>query len=242
MGTVVHVVFVHGACVRDGEWWWRRAAALLAAEGVASSAPPLPSCGETGRRPGAEGPSLPDDVAAVRAHLGSVDGPVLLVAHSYGGVVAAEAAAGLPGVRHLLFVTSFLPEPGESLSSFGDGAPAPYLDFAADGTFGVRPETATTTFLQDCDEEDVAGAHARLVRQSAVVTAQPAGAAAWKDVPSTYLVCARDNGTPPALQRAQAARADRVVEIDAGHHPFLSRPREVAGLVLALASGGRSGR
>ncbi|GIH67219.1 alpha/beta hydrolase [Microbispora siamensis] len=230
----MHVVFVHGACVRDGEWWWHRAAAFLETAGVTSSAPPLPSCGETGLRPGADGPSLPDDVGAVRAHLESLAGPVVVVAHSYGGVVTAEAAAGLPEVRHLLFVTSFLPEPGESLASFGDGAPAPYLDFGTDGTFGVRPETATRTFLQDCDEKAVAGAHDRLVRQSAAVTVRPVGAAAWKEIASTYLVCARDNGTPPAVQRAQAARAGRVVEIDAGHHPFLSRPREVADLVLGL--------
>ncbi|KAA9377646.1 alpha/beta hydrolase [Microbispora cellulosiformans] len=239
----MHVVFVHGACVRDGAWWWHRTAAILEPEGVPSSAPPLPSCGEGGhedggRLPGTDGPSLPDDVAAVRAHLASVAGPVVVVAHSYGGVVVAEAVAGLPSVRHLLFVTSFLPEPGESLSSFGDGGPAPYLDFGPDGTFGVRPETATETFLQDCDEEAVAGAHARLVRQTAAVTVRPVSAAAWKEIPSTYLVCARDNGTPPSLQRAQAARADRVVEIDAGHHPFLSRPDEVAGLVLRLVAAG----
>ncbi|MEW9529432.1 alpha/beta fold hydrolase [Microbispora sp. NPDC049125] len=230
----MRVVFVHGACVRDGAWWWHRVAGLLAREGVAGAAPPLPSCGETGRTPGEGGPSLPDDVASVREVLESSAEPAVVVAHSYGGIVACEAAAGLPNVAHLLFVASFLPEAGESLASFGDGTPAPYLDFGADGTFGVRPELATPTFLQDCDADAVAQAHARLVRQSAAVTAQPAGAAAWRQIPSTYLVCARDNGTPPALQRAQARRAGRVVEIDAGHHPFLSRPKEVAGLVLDL--------
>ncbi|GIH93448.1 alpha/beta hydrolase [Planobispora siamensis] len=233
----MRVVFVHGACVRDGAWWWHRAAALLDRDGVRSSAPLLPSCGETGLAPGVAGPSLPDDVAAVRRELQAGDGPVVVVAHSYGGVVAAEAAAGVERVRHLVFVSSFLPEPGESLASFGDGTPAPYLDFGADGTFGVRAGLATETFMQDCDPEAVEQAHARLVRQSAAVTAQPVAAAAWKDVPSTYLVCALDNGTPPAAQRAQAERAGRVVELRAGHHPFLSQPEAVAGLVLEAARG-----
>ncbi|GAB3806914.1 alpha/beta fold hydrolase [Micromonospora zhanjiangensis] len=230
----MRVVFVHGACVRDGDWWWHRVADLLDRRGVTSVAPPLPSCGETGSAPGTTGPSLPDDVAAVRQLLAAGAEPTVVVAHSYGGVVAGDAAAGLPQVGHLLYITSFLPEVGESLASFGDGSPAPYLDVRPDGTFGVRPELATATFLQDCDPADVEQAHARLVRQSVAVTGQPVRAAAWRDVPSTYLVCARDNGTPPAVQRAQAARAGRVVEIEAGHHPMLSRPDAVADLVFEL--------
>jgi pimeloyl-ACP methyl ester carboxylesterase len=235
----MRVVFVHGACVRDGDWWWHRVAELLDRRRISSTAPPLPSCGETGDRPGATGPSLPQDVAAVRRHLRAGDQPTVVVAHSYGGVVVSEAAAGLPQVAHLLFITSFLPEIGESLASFGDGGPAPYLDVRPDGTFGVRPELATRTFLQDCDPADVEPAHARLVRQSVTVTGQPVGAAAWRDIPSTYLVCARDNGTPPAVQRAQAARADHTVEIEAGHHPMLSQPGTVADLVLDLLPASR---
>ncbi|MFC7382403.1 alpha/beta fold hydrolase [Sphaerisporangium rhizosphaerae] len=230
----MRVVFVHGACVRDGAWWWRRAAGHLEDGGITSTAPPLPSCGETGRPPGQGGPSLPDDVAEVRAHLAASDEPAVVVAHSYGGVVAGEAAAGLPQVRHLLYVASFLPEAGESLASFGGDTPAPYLDVTKDGTFGVRREVAARTFMQDCAEEDVMEGLARLVRQTVSATAEPVGAAAWREIPSTYLVCARDNGTPPALQRAQAERAGRALEIDAGHHPFLSRSRQVAELVLGL--------
>jgi pimeloyl-ACP methyl ester carboxylesterase len=228
----MRVVFVHGACVRDGAWWWHRVAHILDRAGVASTAPRLPSCGETGDRPGAAGPSLPDDVAAVRRHLRGSDVPTLVVAHSYGGVVASEAAAGLPMVQQLLFITSFLPEVGESLSSFGDGTPAPYLEFHQDGTFEVRKEVATETFMQDCDLDAVEQGHARLVRQSVAVAAQPVGAAAWHDIPSTYVVCALDNGTAPALQRDQANRAAHVIELDAGHHPFLSRPQAVADIVL----------
>lgn len=66
------------------------------------------------------------------------------------------------------------------------------------------------------------------------VTAQPVGGAAWQQVPSTYLVCAQDNGTPARLQRDFARKAGTVVELDTGHHPFLSQPAAVQDLVLRL--------
>ena len=231
----MRVVFVHGACVRDGSWWWHRTAALLQEKGVTSVAPALPSCGETGLTPGTGGPGLPEDVAAVRAVLQDGDEPTVVVAHSYGGIVAAEAAAGVPAVQHLLLVSSYLPEVGQSLSEFGDGSPSPFLDVDLDaGTFGVRPELVVDAFLQDCPTEVQAQGRERLVRQSVHVTGQPVGAAAWQQVPSTYLVCAQDLGTPPRLQRLFARRAGRVVEVEAGHHPFLSRPDVVRDVLLEL--------
>ena len=184
------------------------------------------------------GPGLPEDVAAVRQVLLDGDEPTVVVAHSYGGIVTAEAAAGVGSVRHLLLVSSYLPEVGQSLSEFGDGGPAPFLDVDPDaGTFGVRPELLVDTFLQDCEPEVQAQAADHLARQSVQVTGQPVGAAAWQQVPSTYLVCAEDRGTPARLQREFARRAGNVVELDAGHHPFLSRPDRgpgpAAGLVTA---------
>jgi pimeloyl-ACP methyl ester carboxylesterase len=231
----MRVVFVHGACVRDGSWWWHRAAGLLQERGLASLTPALPSCGETGRTAGAEGPGLPEDVAAVRRVLQDGDEPTVLVAHSYGGIVAAEAAAGIESLRHLLLISSYLPEVGQSLSDFGDGGPAPFLDIdAGAGTFGVRPELLVDTFLQDCRPEDQTQAAQYLARQSLQVTRQPVGAAAWAHLPTTYLVCAEDRGTPARLQREFARRAGTVVELDAGHHPFLSQPVAVRDLLLSL--------
>ena len=231
----MRVVFVHGACVRDGSWWWRPTAELLQARGVPSACPALPSCGEAGVPGGAGGPGLAEDVAAVRRVLQEGDEPTVVVAHSYGGVVTAQAAAGVASVRHLLLVASYLPEPGQSLSSFGDGTPAPFLDLDLDaGTFGVRPELLVETFLHDCAPGVQAQAAAHLARQSVSVTGQPVTAAAWQQVPSTYLVCAQDRGTPARLQRDFARRASTVVELDAGHHPFLSQPAAVRDLVLAL--------
>ena len=231
----MRVVFVHGACVRDGSWWWHRAAALLQERGVASVAPLLPSCGEAGVPGGAGGPGLAEDVAAVREVLQGSDEATVVVAHSYGGIVTAEAAAGVDSVRHLLLVSSYLPEVGQTLSDFGDGGPAPFLDVdPAAGTFGVRPELLVDTFLQDCDADVQAQAGEHLARQNVEVTGQPVAAAAWRQIPSTYLVCADDPGTPARLQREFARRAGRVVELETGHHPFLSRPEAVRDLVLSL--------
>jgi pimeloyl-ACP methyl ester carboxylesterase len=232
---MMRVVFVHGACVKDGPWWWHRTGELLAEGGVASEAPLLPSCGEAGEPAGAQGPGLAEDVASVRQVLTASDEPTVVVAHSYGGIVTAEAAAGVDAVRHLLLVSSYLPEAGQSLSSFGGEEPAPFLDIDPQGgTFTVRPEALAETFLQDCDTQIQRQAMDKTARQSLAVLEQPVQSAAWQHVPSTYLVCAQDQGTPADRQREFARRAARVVELDAGHHPFLSQPAEVRDLIAAL--------
>ena len=232
----MRVVFVHGACVQDGTWWWHRTGALLEERGISSQAPGLPSCGETGTPPGPDGPGLAEDVAAVRQVLAAGDEATVVVAHSYGGIVTAEAAAGLDAVQHLLLVSSYLPEPGESLATFGSSdGPAPFLDVdPAAGTFGVRADTLADTFLQDCEADVQRQAVGKLARQGLQVIAQPVRSAAWHDLPSTYLVCAQDRGTPAEHQREFARRAGSVVEMRTGHHPFLSQPAAVRDLIVGL--------
>jgi pimeloyl-ACP methyl ester carboxylesterase len=231
----MRVVFVHGACVKDGSWWWHLAGELLAERSVASEAPALPSCGETGEPIGARGPGLAADVASVRQVLSASDEPTVVVAHSYGGIVTAEAAAGIEAVRHLLLVASYLPEVGQSLSSFGGEEPAPFLEIDPEGgTFTVRPEALAETFLQDCDPQIQREATDKTARQSLAVLEQPVQSAAWQQIPSTYLVCAEDQGTPADLQREFAGRAGSVVELETGHHPFLSQPVAVRDLIVGL--------
>jgi pimeloyl-ACP methyl ester carboxylesterase len=163
------------------------------------------------------------------------DEPTLVVAHSYGGIVTAEAAAGVEAVCHLLFVSSYLPEVGQSLSSFGGEEPAPFLDVDPEGgTYTVRADVVPETFLQDCDPEIQREAMDRTARQSLAVLDQPVQSAAWQHVASTYLVCAEDRGTPAGRQREFARRAGRVVELEAGHHPFLSQPAAVRDLIISL--------
>src|SRR6476620_4620197 len=189
----MRIVFVHGACVKDGSWWWHRTGELLAERGLASEAPALPSCGETGVPTDAGGPGLAADVAAVRHVLTASDEPTIVVAHSYGGIIAAEAAAGIDAVRHLLLISSYLPEVGQSLSSFGGEEPAPFLDVDPErGTFTVRTDALAETFLQDCEPAIQREAERRTARQRIAVLGQPVQSAAWKDVASTYLVCAED--------------------------------------------------
>jgi pimeloyl-ACP methyl ester carboxylesterase len=232
----MRVVFVHGACVRDGSWWWHLAAAALQERGISSFAPALPSCGEDDRPAGPRGPGLPEDTAAVRAALTEGDEPIVVVAHSYGGIVVAEAAVGVETVRHLVFVSSYLPEPGESLSTFGADVPPPFLDSDPDGgTFGARPELFAETFAQDCPPDIVRDAAALLARQTLAVTGQPVRAAAWHDLPTTYVVCTEDRGTPAAAQREFSRRADNVIDVKAGHHPFLSQPQTVADIIASLS-------
>ena len=231
----MRVVFVHGACVKDGSWWWHRTGELLAEQGVASEVPALPSCGETGEPSGAGGPGLPEDVAAVRHVLTASEEPTVVVAHSYGGIVIAEAAAALDTVHHLLLISSYLPQVGESLSSFAAEEPATFLDIdPEDGTFTVRTDAVAETFLQDCDAKIQRDAMNKTARQSLAVLQQPVQSAAWQHIASTYLVCTQDRGTPAERQREFAHRAGHVVKIDAGHHPFLSQPRAVCNLIRGL--------
>jgi pimeloyl-ACP methyl ester carboxylesterase len=236
----MRVVFVHGACVRDGAWWWQPTGEVLRDAGVQSAAAALPSCGEGPASAGAAGPGLPEDVAALRQLLEAQDEPTVVVAHSYGGIVTAQAAVDVEAVRHVLLISSYLAEAGESLSSFGDGSPAPFLDVdPVAGTFEVRPELFRDTFMHDCLElADEAAA--RLTRQSVQVTQQRVEAAVWSQVPTTYLICAQDRGTPAERQREFARRADRVIEVDAGHHPFLSQPAVVGDLVLSVIDANES--
>src|ERR671916_415787 len=113
------IVFVHGALVFDGAWWWSRMVEPLAVLGLGSRAVELPSCVAP---PGASGGAVGDmyaDADAVRAALDEEDGPVVLVGHSYGGMVITDAAAGYGNVKHLVYVTSVMPERHETLASFG---------------------------------------------------------------------------------------------------------------------------
>ena len=173
----------------------------------------------------------------MRQVLTASDEPAVVVAHSYGGIVTAEAAAGVDAVHHLLLISSYLPEVGQSLSSFGGEEPAPFLEIDPEGgVFTVRGEALAETFLQDCDPEIQRRPLEKTAWQSLAVLEAPVQSAAWQHVPSTYLVCAQDRGTPADRQREFAARAASVVELDAGHHPFLSRPAAVRDLILALSA------
>ena len=228
------VVFVHGALVFDGAWWWHRMVEPLAAMGLGSRAVELPSCVASA---GALG-DMYADADAVRTALDEEDEAVVLVGHSYGGMVITDAAAGHESVRHLVYVTSVMPERDETLASFGGGRePGPWMDpRPEDGTMGIKAELVPDAFMQDCDEEAVAGALRRLTRQPLAVFGQAPRAVAWHEKPSTYVVCAEDRATPPEAQREFARRADSIVELTTGHHPMLSAPENLARVLAEAAT------
>jgi pimeloyl-ACP methyl ester carboxylesterase len=223
------LIFVHGACVRDAEWWWGRMVAPLADRGIASVAVSLPSCGETS---GALG-DLHDDADACRhAIAAAADGPVVLLGHSYGGMVITEAGDD-DRVTQLLYVTSVMPEAGQSQGDLVSAEPAPWILPGDDAIVGVRPELIRELFLQDCDEATIEQALARLTRQSLIPFTQAPRAIAWREKPSTAVVCTDDLAIPAAVQRARMGAGTRHVDFAAGHHPFLSRPDAFAESVAA---------
>jgi pimeloyl-ACP methyl ester carboxylesterase len=230
------VVFVHGALVFDGAWWWHRMVEPLAALGLESQAVELPSCVAPPVPPAETLGDMYADADAVRAALDGEDGPVVLVGHSYGGMVITDAAAGHGNVEHLVYLDSVMPEHGETMASFGGSRePGPWMDpRPEDGTMGIKAELTPDAFMQDCDEAAVAGALERLTRQPLTVFGQGPRAVAWHEKPSTYIVCAEDLATPPEAQREYARRAGKVVEVPTGHHPMLSQPGLLA-RVLAEA-------
>lgn len=232
------VVFVHGALVFDGAWWWHRMVEPLAALGLGSRAVELPSCvappSASGEAPG----DMYSDTNAVRAALDEEDEAVMLVGHSYGGMVITDAAAGYENVEHLVYLTSVMPEHDETMASLGGSRePGPWMDpHPEDGTMGIKAELMPDAFMQDCDEKAVAGALERLTRQPLAVFGQSPCAVAWHEKPSTYIVCAEDRATPPEAQREYARRAGKVVELPTGHHPMLSRPDILARVLTEAAT------
>lgn len=217
------LIFVHGACVRDAAWWWNKMSGPLGERGITTLAVPLPSCGETGSTRG----DLHDDIAACREVLRSVDGPVVLCGHSYGGMIITEAGAD-ERVAELIYVTSVMPDAGQSQAELIGSEPAPWLQPGEDGTVGVDPEMIRRFFLQDCDEETTDEAVARLARQSLTPFTQAPREIAWRQKPATYFVCTEDLATPAGTQRRRVREGARTVEFAAGHHPFLSRPEAFA--------------
>jgi pimeloyl-ACP methyl ester carboxylesterase len=222
------LIFVHGACVRDAEWWWAQMTRPLADHGITSIAVPLSSCGESGDELG----DLYADVGACRETISAAEGPVVLCGHSYGGMVITEAGAA-DRVTQLLYVTSVMPDAGQSQAALIGSEPAPWLQPGEDGTVGVDPDMIREFFLQDCDESTTEQALGRLTRQSLTPFTQPPRQIAWKQKPATYFVCTEDLATPAVVQRRRVRDETRLVEFSAGHHPFLSRPDEFAHSIAA---------
>ncbi|WP_192909677.1 alpha/beta hydrolase [Gandjariella thermophila] len=218
---------MHGAW--HGAWVWSEFAKVLARRGIDTEAVNLTS---QGHDPATIG-DLRSDVDLLRDTIAKVPGPVVVLSHSaYGGMVTSEAADGPGNVARLIFLTSFAPEVGESLSGLfgGDGQP-PFID-PSNGLLTVKQGWGSKLFFSDCPPPVAAEAEARLLPQNAVSFGQEVRAAAWRRIPSSYIICTEDQAMPAPGQRRMADRVGDAVELRSGHSPFLSQPDRLADLVV----------
>lgn len=242
-------LLVHGAW--HGSWCWERLAPQLAQRGIGVRTVDLPSvtrravehapspsgagAGASARAKSAEGRKLSnqpaglrDDAEAVRAVIESIEGPVVLCGHSYGGMVISLAASRARVVR-LIYLCAFMPEPQQSLVAIDGGRSAPWIRMLDDEMTLPDLSLAGELFYNDCDPATRESAIARLEPQSNSAFTTPVARPAWRHIPSTYIVCTRDAALPPDLQRSLfAPRAERTIELDTGHSPFLSQPAALA--------------
>ena len=221
------IVFVHGAW--HGPWAW---------DAVISELPDLSTRTVALSSAGHDPATLGDmyaDAAAIRETVTAIEGPVLVVAHSYGGVPTTEGLVGLSQVSRLVYLAAFQLDVGDSLVGANGGKRADWFDMhEAEGYLdALRPEEV---FFGDVDEATTRAAVARLGHQSLPAFTQPLTRAAWHTIPSTYVVCEKDVAIPPPVQEQMAQRAGQVLRLPTSHSPFLSRPADVASILRTEAA------
>ncbi|MFE7583360.1 alpha/beta hydrolase [Streptomyces gardneri] len=183
--------------------------------------------------------SLADDAERTRKMVKQVDGPVVLVGHSYGGAVITEAG-DLPNVTALVYIAAFAPDAGESPGQISqEHPPAAFENIApdSDGYLWIKPDKFHDSFAQDVSREDA------LVM--AVTQKAPLGstfgdnvtAPAWRAKPTYYQVSTEDRMIHPDNERRMAARMNprKTIELDASHASLASRPNEVCDLIELAA-------
>lgn len=228
------IVLVHGAFADSSGW--NTVAGRLLGDGypVIAFSNPL------------RGPA--SDSEYLRQFLSTIDGPVVLVGHSYGGAVITNAATGDPDVKALVYIAAYAPDEGESVAAANalGGGHTDVIDHlvvrpfpgaaGGDADAYIDPAWFPTLFAQDLPRATtrVMAATQRPGAIAALLT--PSGPPAWKDIPSWYLVARQDRIIPPEAERVMAARAGATtVEIDSSHVAMMSHPAAVVSLVKAAA-------
>ncbi|MCK2216945.1 alpha/beta hydrolase [Actinomadura sp. ATCC 31491] len=231
------VVLVHGAFADAASW--SGVIAELQQHGVPVVAPPSPLRG------------LAADAAYVESVARQIEGPVVLVGHSYGGAIITVAGAA-PNVTGLVYVAAYVLEQNESLGELQDRFPASPLGAALRQAMypveGGEPAVEVTIAPEAFPEVFAADVPAEVTRVLAVAQrplaagafAEPAAVAAWRTKPSWAVVAGADRAINPEVERFGAERAGaRTVELDgASHAVAVSRPKEVAAVILEAVRAG----
>lgn len=220
------IVLVHGGFV-DGSGW-EAVYRALRKQGFAVSVVQNPTT------------SLADDVQATKRVIAAQAGPVILVGHSYGGVVITEAGND-PRVVGLVYVAAFAPDQGESVSSLiqdpAPGAPVPPILPPEDGYLLLDKARFSASFAGDLDAELAAFMSEAQVPWGVEALQGAVGTPAWRSKPSWYLVATDDRMIPPAAQRFMSQRAGATVaEVPGSHAVYVSQPQAVARLIAEAAN------
>ena len=223
---VRNVVIVHGAWA-DGSSW-SKVIPLLQAKGMHVVAVQNPLT------------SLADDVAATKRAIASQDGAVLLVGHSYGGVVITEAGND-PKVAGLVYVAALAPPEGESVASVTKPFPPAPLGSEvredAEGFLTVTTKGIAEDFAQDLPDKEKQLLTATQSPTASAVFGGTVTTAAWKTKPTWYVIDSNDRTVPPELQKAEAAAMKATsITVASSHVPMLSHPKEVADLIEQAAA------
>lgn len=223
--NVKNIVLVHGGFV-DGSGW-EGVYKILTKDGYTVSIVQNPTI------------SLADDVAATKRIVAVQNGPVVLVGHSYGGVVITEAGND-PKVAGLVYITAFAPDKDESVSTLikdpPPGAPVPPILPPQDGYLFLDKAKFPASFAGDVDNERAAFMADSQVPWGVDALSGTISEPAWKTKPSWYLVATDDKMIPPAAQRIMSKRAgSTVVEVAGSHAIYVSQPNAVAAIIEKAA-------
>src|SRR6266851_5256691 len=223
----LNVVVVHGGWV-DGSGW-EGVHDILTRDGHRVSIVQIPTL------------SLADDVMATRRVIDAQDGPVILVGHSYGGVVITEAGND-PKVAGLVYIAAFAPDKGESVSTLikdpPPGAPVPPILPPQEGFLFLDKAKFAASFAADVKADEAAFMADSQVPWGVDALGGTITEPAWRAKPSWYLVATDDRMIPPAAQRAMSSRAGAsVIEVKGSHAVYVSQPRAVANLIEKAAKG-----
>ena len=183
--------------------------------------------------------SLEGDVANTKRVIDDQAGPVVVVGHSYGGAVITGAAAGDPNVKALVYLAAIVPDAGEPVAAFLDKYPtdlahAQKVDHG--GFVSIDPSKFREVFAADLPaaEAAIAAVTQKPIAGAAFGASVPA--AAWKTIPSWYVVSRQDHALSPDLERFYAKRIGaHTSELDASHVAFISHSREVAAVIEQAA-------